>query len=263
MDIPEKVTEHIHRLVVPFEDIFTTVFFLETLEGAVIFDTATYPEDVDRYILPGLREAGISTEAVRYIVLSHSHRDHAGGLGRLAQLLPGIPVISRNPALSGQFAGVSFRFPEAGETLCGALTVYPVPGHSPDSLALLDKRTGTLVTGDSLQLYGIYGSGQWGANIGMPGEHLEAIEALRKLRPERIVASHDYHPHGHLAEGERVDAYLDACIEALDRIREAVKQNPAAEPEALAENYNGHSGLPVVSARVFRAMKKLVEEESA
>ena len=46
---------HIHRLEVPFLDIYTTVFLVETEEGIVVFDTATYPEDMDTYLVPALR----------------------------------------------------------------------------------------------------------------------------------------------------------------------------------------------------------------
>ena len=48
------ITPEIHRVVVPFLDIFTTVFVVRTPAGALLFDTATYPEDADNYPSPRL-----------------------------------------------------------------------------------------------------------------------------------------------------------------------------------------------------------------
>lgn len=255
-----EVTPHIYRIVIPFEDIYTTVFVVKTPSTAVLFDTATYPEDVDNYILPALELLEITEQTLKYIILSHSHRDHAGGLKRLTEKYPDACVVSRNPELPESYEGVTFCLPEDGEQLMPELTVYAVPGHSRDSLALLDNRTETLLTGDSLQLYGIYGSGQWGSNITLPVEHLKAVEKLRMLAVKRIVASHDYHPCGHLAEGAAVEQYLDACAEALYKIKTTVLQNPEQEDMTdLAKKYNADSGLPVVSPRVFNAMRDAID----
>ena len=142
----------------------------------------------------------------------------------------------------------------------GTLQIIAVPGHSADSLCLLDTETGTLISGDSLQLYGIYGSGTWGASVGMPVEHLEAIDKLRRLDIRRIVASHDYHPFGYLAEGRNaVRKYLDACPEALYRILDAIRSHPDMDSESLAVIYNEQSRLPTVSNRVFAAIRAAAE----
>lgn len=48
----EKINEYIHRLTIPYKDIYTTVLFIKTEEGVVLFDTATFEEDVKEQILP-------------------------------------------------------------------------------------------------------------------------------------------------------------------------------------------------------------------
>ena len=55
-----KINENIYRLTIPFKDIFTTVCLIKTDEGALLFDTATYDEDVENYIIPFLDELGIT-----------------------------------------------------------------------------------------------------------------------------------------------------------------------------------------------------------
>jgi len=97
------ITPDIHRLVIPFLDIYTTVFLLETPDGAVLFDTATYPEDADNYILPALRQRGITPQSLRCVVISHNHRDHAGSLMRIRQEYPATPVLTGSVKLREQY----------------------------------------------------------------------------------------------------------------------------------------------------------------
>lgn len=254
-----EIAKNIYRLTALYKDIYTTVTVVKTPLGAVLFDTASYREDVEDTILPALKELGIDGSVLKYIVLSHSHGDHAGGLQWVAEAFPNARILSRNPALRETY-GDAVQYPEDGEMLLDTLQILAVPGHSLDSLCLLDTATGTLISGDSLQLYGIYGSGTWGANVGLPAEHLQAIEKLRKLEIQRILASHDYHPWGYLAEGrEVVEKYLDACPEALYKILDAVKCNPEMDCEELAAAYNANSGLPTVNVRVFRAVREAAE----
>ena len=256
----EKVAENIYRIITPYKDIYTTVTVILTPCGAVIFDTASYREDVEKTILPALEALRVREEDLKYIVISHDHGDHAGGLEWMAEAFPKAGILSRSAALREKY-GTVVRCPEDGEQILDTLQIVAVPGHSADSLCLLDTVTGTLISGDSLQLYGIYGSGAWGANVGMPVEHLEAIEKLRKMPVQRILASHDYHPFGWLAEGgEAVAKYLDACPEALCKILDAVTSHPEMEVEALAEAYNTTSGLPTVSVRVFKALRAAAQD---
>lgn len=255
----ETVAQNIYRLTMPYKDIYTTVLIIKSPYGAVLFDTATYREDVENTILPALNDLGITGEELKYIVISHFHGDHAGGLQWVTEHFPDACILSRSADLQDKY-GAAVRCPEDGELFLGSLQIIAVPGHSADSLCLLDTETGTLISGDSLQLYGIYGSGTWGASVGMPVEHLEAIDKLRRLDIRRIVASHDYHPFGYLAEGRNaVRKYLDACPEALYRILDAIRSHPDMDSESLAVIYNEQSRLPTVSNRVFAAIRAAAE----
>ena len=146
----------ISRLVLPFKDIFTTVFVVETEEGVLIFDTGTYPEDVTYRFLPFLEEKGIALSSVKSIFISHSHGDHAGGLATLAPQVPNATIYTRSKKLTEEFPEQA-RKPEDGDRILGVLQVVTITGHSRDSMGLLDTRTKTLLSGDSLQLYGIGG----------------------------------------------------------------------------------------------------------
>lgn len=251
-----EVAPSIHRLVVPFLDIFTTVFVVKTPEGCVLLDTATYPTDVDEYIVPALNELGVSRDDLKYVVISHSHRDHAGGLERFNELFPDTCIVSKSDALCEKYAAFKTLCPEDGEALLSVLSIVTIPGHSPDCVGLYDSRTRTLLTGDCLQVYGIYGSGAWGANIGMPVEHLKALDKLRTLDIDALFASHDYHPCNYQAHGAaEIETYLNKCAEALQKIHEYLLTVPGLDDEAACEQYNKNSGLPTVPKRIFTNLR--------
>lgn len=255
-----QITQDIFRLTIPYKDIYTTVCVVKTPEGAALFDTGSYDSDVDRYVFPFLEELDIKAQDLRYVVISHNHTDHAGGLARLMAYFPETHIVSRHPAIAEQYRNYTVLAPNDGDPLLGVLRIITVPGHTTDAVALLDTRSKTLLTGDSLQLYGIYGSGKWGANIGLPTEHLAAVEKLRGMDIDTIVASHDYHPLGYFVQGkEAVLRYLDACPEALYKIRDYLCIHPEQDPEEAAEAYNTCSGLPTVGSHIFKAIRAAME----
>lgn len=251
-----EIVPSIHRLTIPFENIYTTVFIIKTPLGAILFDTATYESDVDDYILPAFHELRGSQDALRYIVLSHSHRDHAGGLDRLLEFFPETCIISGCPDLRGRFSGFRILSPEEQPLLHDCIELIALPGHAPDCLAIYDRRSRALLTGDSLQLSGIYGSGKWGANITQLKEHLQAIEKLRTLNTDILIASHDYHPCGFIARGKtEISRYLDECIAALHKVRETLMNCPDLDDQAAADYYNRITGLPPIGLHVARAVR--------
>jgi len=224
------------RIKVPYKDIYTSVFFIKTPQGDVIFDTATTDEDVENYILPAIKEHKL---IIKYLFLSHNHSDHAGGRERI---LREFPEIERN------------LLPEC-------LTKIPLQGHTEDSVAIFDARSKTLITGDGLQLYGIYGSGKWGASINFVSEHLKALDELEQLDIENILMSHDYHPVGNCAVGkEKVRACISECRNALFAIRDEIIKNPDLSDEEIANAYNEKSKLPIVGWWVAQGVRRAINE---
>ena len=254
-----SITPYIHRLVIPFLDIYTSVFIIQTEQGAVLFDTATYPEDVDQYIVPALNKLGISQATLKYVIISHNHRDHAGGLARFAELYPETQIVAGSDQCQERVPERQVQVLMDGDMLGKHLKVVSIPGHTEDCIAILDARTQTLLTGDSLQLYGIYGSGNWGANIRYILEHMAATEKIQEMDIQTIVASHDYHPYGYRADGkEAIAKYVDACSQALSDIQKFIQQHASKEDAELAASYNAASGLPTVGAHVVRALRQLL-----
>lgn len=250
-----QITDHIRCFPVPYKDIFVKIYILQTEDATVLFDTAACAGDVDGYIVPALEQLGVTPT---HIFISHNHSDHAGGLTQAAALFPNARILSRSKKLRETYPDI--HCPEDGEILLGCLQVVTIPGHTPDSAALLDLRTNTLVTGDCLQSLGIYGSGYWYGAIGLPAEHAAAIEKLRTLPIENIATAHDYHPDGIYSFGKEAAAKrLDHSIGALRRLQEIIAANPELDDEQIAALCNDGT-LPKVAPRIIGAVRCAVAE---
>ena len=260
MDLLTKINENIYRFKTPYKDIFTTVCVIKTEKGVMLFDAASYDTDTDEYILPALRELGIGADEINYIFISHDHNDHAGGLLTLLKHCTKAAVIGYGERLEGICEGRELIKPGEDDVFLDVLRVVFIPGHTKHSIAILDTRTGTLISGDGLQLYGIFGSGKWGANIGFPSEHIDAVEKLYKMDINEILPAHDYHPFGYRYVGrEAVRKALDACIAPLAEIKWLIEENPELDDEGICKLYNADC-LPTVGERVVSAIRKELEE---
>lgn len=257
----QTINENINRIVIPYKDIYTTVYTVKFDTGYMIFDSASYDEDIDGILLPALTELGITKENLKYVFISHNHRDHAGGLARFLDFFPDVTVISRSPALAERFPDKKFICPENMQRIERDFIAVAIPGHTLDSAGLYDVRTKTLITGDSLQLFGIFGSEDWGANIGLPAEHLEAVERLSKMDILEIYASHDYHPYGYAYLGkEAVENALDSACRPLITMKKMIENNPTLTDAEIREMYNSSAHIPPVRERVFQAVRESLTE---
>ena len=128
-----------------------TALLIATRDGLVLIDGAT--AEAAPGILANIRALGFDPKNVRYLLASHEHLDHVGGLKAL-QDATGATIVARHAAVatltSGEpeaidpqrgaippFAGVEVsRELEDGETLpVGGigLTIHATPGHTPGS----------------------------------------------------------------------------------------------------------------------------------
>ena len=239
-----KITENIFRITPPYKDIFTTVVFIKTEEGTVIFDSASFDHDAADFIIPAMEELGLRNEPVKCVFISHPHGDHMGGLNGLLQVDPDLQVVSCSAKAADTFGG---QVVADGTIIAGCLQAVMIPGHTPFAAGLLDLRSGTLITGDSLQLFGIYGSGTWGACIRLPAQHMAALDKLEKMDINTLVMSHDYHPVGWLAQGnDQIKQAFQACRDGLYRVKEVLCANPQLDDKEVADLCNKDSGLPTV-----------------
>ena len=164
----------VYRLRVPFEDLYTSVFLIKSEYGLILVDSATTDEDVKTHIVTALKKAGYSLSDIDKLVLTHSHRDHAGGLSEILRLAPNIEVVR-----------------DVREIFDGIYTVS-MPGHTEDSIGVLDTRSGTLISGDGLQGAGV---GKYRCSTQNPIKYLDTVDRIKKdERIKNILFSHAYEP---------------------------------------------------------------------
>lgn len=257
-----KMNENIHRITLPYKDIFTTVYTVKTDKGVLLFDAASYDTDLEQYIQPMLDELKIGAEDLKYIFISHNHGDHAGGLRPIMEAYPNAVILSRSPKLAENYADYKVEALEDGDKVLDVLQIVTIPGHTKDSAAILDTRTKTMISGDCLQLYGIFGSDDWASNIIYPALHLEALAKLRTMDIENIYTAHDYHPYGFKHEGKAAVAkVITACEEPLTLVKILIENNPELDDEAIRVKYNASGTIPTLRARVVTEVRAMLAQQ--
>jgi glyoxylase-like metal-dependent hydrolase (beta-lactamase superfamily II) len=91
-------------------------------------------------------------DAIPLIVAhTHAHGDHISGDSQL-KLLPNTTVVGLNPVAVQSFFGLRNWPEEITQYDLGGrvLDVIPIPGHEASSIAIYDRQTGILFTGDTL-----------------------------------------------------------------------------------------------------------------
>ena len=175
----ENITEDILRLRVPFENIYTAVFLIKTADGAILVDAAAGEHDAKEVILPALKEC-IDIAEIKYLVCTHLHGDHGGGIRHLLPYLENACVVAASQRAVELYGEQRVKLMQSG-TLFG-IEVISLKGHSLDCIGLYDRRSGTLIMGDAVQLYGIT---KYGCGVGFPKEYRKTLGFLRTFSAKR------------------------------------------------------------------------------
>ena len=216
----EKVAEDIYRLgeQVPGANAIFAVYFIQGGDGAII---EPGPAVLVPKIQGAVAELGLSHP--EYIIPTHIHLDHAGGVGRLAQLFPDTKIVvnrqgarhivepsrlieSTRMAFDDDFEDTygpilpvpesRLRVAEDGERLSVGsreLAIIYTPGHAPHHIAIFDTKTKGLFCGEALGL--IYDLGYPPLPAVAPPSfdmelYLNDMERLKALKPKLLFYSH-------------------------------------------------------------------------
>lgn len=213
----ENITDDIMRLKVPFENIYTAVFLIKTEHGAMLIDAAACERDVNDVILPALGEC-IDPGEIKYLLCTHLHGDHGGGIRFLLPHLKNAKVAAAAHRAIELYGNENVHTVQDGNVLLG-LKILHLPGHSSDAVAVFDERTKALICGDAVQLYGIT---RYGCGVGLPHEYRRSLARLADMKISRLIASHEYYPLGSTAEGEAVKEYINEAIADFERVTDFV-----------------------------------------
>lgn len=198
-------------------------------DGAVLIDTLALPEETGDLSAFLERELRVP---VRYIINTHYHADHSWG----NSFFPGASVISHQlcyemlgtrgvAALEAeknenpQLRKVEIILPnltfEKGELNIQVgkktLNVFPLPGHSADSLAVLVEEDRILFSGDTFMALPTIVDG----NI---DDMISSLKRIGKMGLENLVPG-----HGEIVLRGEIEAALRADLNYLNEIRKAVR----------------------------------------
>jgi glyoxylase-like metal-dependent hydrolase (beta-lactamase superfamily II) len=228
---------------------FANIAFLVDPAGVVAIDAGT-TEASARAAMKALRQ--VTAAPVRYVILTHSHWDHVGGLAAVRE--PGTIVIARaNFArelsrmrssqrtfswfFGSQPVGLDVRVDRtvsANESLrLGGLEIRLMPvtgGETEDALFVHLPRQGLLFVGDVFMPY----VGPPFLSEGSPEGYLEALAKVRTLAPRRLI--HGHPPLTRFFDMDAVPGLETALRSLYDRsLPEVLRSRPL--PELLHDNY--------------------------
>ena len=228
----EHLIGGIYRLKVPFDNIYTAVFLLCTEKADILIDSATTKEDAEDIIIPALEKM---KKKPQIAVCTHDHSDHAGGMPYVSRYFEGMKVYAASENLIKERFFIPAR---DGEELLENVRIVTLKGHSYDSIGILDSKTKTLISGDSVQLGGVgkYGTGLWNGT-----EYYKSLDKILSLDAENLITSHEYYPLGSLAFGRpALENYISESKKIASEIGELARKY--GETEA-ARIYN--ESIPV------------------
>jgi glyoxylase-like metal-dependent hydrolase (beta-lactamase superfamily II) len=182
-------------------------------DGLVLIDTGLPDSSVKilSYIRDRMKR---DPAAITTIVLTHHHIDHTGNVAAIKKVSSAKAAIHAedSPYLAGKKAGHKPRgmkglairslsfFMRAehvepdillsdNDTVAG-LTVIHIPGHTPGSIALLDKKNGVLFSGDTVRFNGTYVEGPPPQFTPDPEAARRSIKKLSALEFDVMLAGH-------------------------------------------------------------------------
>lgn len=155
---------------------------------------------------------------LKRIALTHAHGDHVGSFDAICAQSPDAEVLvstrtsnflqgdmtltadEPQAKLRGSFTACKTtptQLLKDGD-MVGSLRAIAAPGHTPDHIAFLDERDGTLIAGDAFQTQGgiaVAGTMRWlfpfpAFATWHPATALETANQLRALNPTRLAVGH-------------------------------------------------------------------------
>jgi metallo-beta-lactamase class B len=116
-----------------------------TPDGIIVID-AVFEYSVEDAIVEGLRRFGLDPATIRYVIVSHAHRDHAGGARHLQERFGARVVMSEADWDLLEASGGDWPKPVRdivavdGHTITlggTTLTLHLTPGHTPGTISTL------------------------------------------------------------------------------------------------------------------------------
>jgi hydroxyacylglutathione hydrolase len=163
------------------------------------------------------------------ILITHKHWDHIGGIQRLAELYPGVPVYGpRDETIKGVTLKVGGGKSVGLQGIDAAFVVLDVPGHTEGHVAYLGE--GVLFCGDTLFA--------GGCGRVFSGTHAQLYASLKKIASlsadTRLYCAHEY-TLDNLGFATWVEPESVALKQRIQRDRASRKAGLPTVPSTLKE----------------------------
>ena len=229
-------------------------------EGKALIDTG--PTTSAPVVLEGMAKVGVEPEDINYIVATHIHLDHSGGVGFLLRKMPQAKVVVHQRgakhlvdpsrlvasmvAVQGEetkrMFGEVVPVPESRLQVVGegdkvdlgceqVLKIIDAPGHAPHELCALENRNGGIFTGDAGGMFLREGiSSPLTPPPSFDAEkYIKTQEKMADLEPSRLYVAH-------FGVVMKVKEHFEAVIDELELMdRLAGKLAKTNDLDKLAE----------------------------
>jgi metallo-beta-lactamase class B len=131
-------------------NVFVGSWLLNTPEGIIMWDAMDNEDEAEHIVEAGIRKLTLDPARIKYIILTHGHGDHFGGVPYFTRKYPGIHVLSGDwdlmaktvPRPGGLFGPPPARGDAVTDgqklTLGGTtVTLYVTPGHTNGSVSAI------------------------------------------------------------------------------------------------------------------------------
>lgn len=280
-----EIADNIHVIEVPHRTYFVSSCLI--VGDSLILVDAGREESPKETIYPYIRKLGRDPSEISHLMLTHAHWDHCAGaatiksdtscmigvhhLGKPYLEDPGLIVTqlaerfpSQNNEHMANFepikADITYNDGDSIDLGGKNLEIIHIPGHSADSISIVDNEQGVYISGDSMQ----------GRGMNQPlifhslAEYTASAKRLLNRSIKILVNGHPYLPYNKgVLRGNECSVHIQESLREVSKIRNNVLETLRAvgKPMSLTK-INERLGLtrPITVGCILEA---LIEEREA